>query len=122
MLKQYDGLFIFGATAKDETLERSLDRARAEIVRLEGQVEDTEVIGKRTFARPQQKQDSGVYARIRFRLAAEKVSSLLERYHLVDDIFRVQILAVDLRTEAKLAAQAARQAAHAEQAAAGESR
>ena len=38
--------------------------------------------------------------------AAPQVTALVGRYHLVEDIFRVQILAVDERREAILATQA----------------
>ena len=78
----------------------------------------TEVLGKRTFARPMQKRDNGVYVKIRFELDPNQVAALLGRYHLAEDVFRVQILAVDDRRETVLARQAeerkAREAARAE--------
>jgi ribosomal protein S6 len=77
-----------------------------EITRLDGNVLTTEVLGKRTFARPMQKRDNGIYVKIRFELDPSQVSVLLGRYRLAEDVFRVQILAVDDRREAVLARQA----------------
>jgi ribosomal protein S6 len=54
------------------------------------------------------KQENGTYVRIRFELAPEQVQALTARYHLMDEVFRVQILAVDERREAVLIEQAAK--------------
>ena len=60
---------------------------------------------ERTFARPLAKRDNGVYLRIRFEMDGGKIEELVNRYHLCEEIFRVQILAVDDRREALLAKQ-----------------
>jgi ribosomal protein S6 len=41
---------------------------------------------------------------------ADKVAELVKRYKLVEEVFRVQILAVDERREAKIAAERAERA------------
>jgi ribosomal protein S6 len=105
-MNKYDGLYIFAGSAKDDVLDKQIDKARGEITRLSGNVLSTDVLGKKQFARPMHKRDSGVYVRIRFELDPAQVSTLVDRYHLVEDIFRVQILAVDERREAILAKQA----------------
>lgn len=116
-MKKYDGLYIFAGSAKDETLDKLVDRVRGEITRLSGTILSTEVLGKRTFARPMHKRDNGVYVSIRFELDPAQIATLTGRYHLIEDIFRVQILAIDERREAALAKQAvemkAREAARA---------
>lgn len=116
-MKKYDGLYIFAGSAKDDALDKQIDRVRGEITRLSGKVLTTEVLGKKTFARPMHKRDNGVYVKIRFELDPAQIATLISRYHLVEDIFRVQILAVDERREAVLATQAeemkAREAARA---------
>ena len=116
-MKKYDGLYIFAGSAKDDVLDKQIDKVRGEITRLSGNVLTTEVLGKRTFARPMQKRDNGVYVKIRFELDPSQVSVLLGRYRLTEDVFRVQILAVDERREAILARQSeerkAREAARA---------
>ena len=121
-MKKYDGLYIFAGSAKDDVLDKQVDKVCGEITRLDGNVLTTEVLGKRTFARPMQKRDNGVYVKIRFELDPNQVSVLLGRYRLSEDVFRVQILAVDDRREAVLARQAEeRKAREAARAAAEES-
>ena len=94
-MKKYDGLYIFAGQAKDDVLEGQINKALAEITRLEGNVLSQEVLGKRTFARPMHKRDNGVYVQVRFELDPAKVSELTNRYRLVEEVFRVQFLAVD---------------------------
>lgn len=118
-MKKYDGLYIFTGLNKDDMLEKQLDKACGEITRLSGVVLNTEVLGKKHFARTMQKQDSGTYAKIRFELDPTQVKTLLHRYQLSGEVFRVQILAVDEKREVALQRQkdvhqaraAARQAA-----------
>ena len=106
-MNKYDGLYILAGSAKDDVLDKQIDKARSEITRLSGNVLTTEVLGKKSFARPMHKRDNGVYVKIRFELDPAQVSTLVGRYHLVEDIFRAQILAVDERREAILVKQAA---------------
>ncbi len=110
-MKSYDGLYIFAGQAKDEILDKQIERARNEITRLSGTILSTDVLGKRSFARPMHKRESGVYVRIRFQLDPAQVAALTGRYRLIEDIFRVQILAIDERREAVLARQAEEQRA-----------
>ena len=121
-MKKYEALYIFAGIAKDDVLEASLAKALAEVTRLEGNVLSQEVQGKRTFARAMHKKESGVYVTVRFELDPAKVDELVKRYKLVEEVFRVRILAVDERREAHLAAQreaaARREAARAAQSAA----
>lgn len=104
-MKKYDGLYIFAGNAKDDVLENSLAKAVAEIERFGGKIESQDVLGKRTFARPMHKRENGVYALVRFEMDPLKVKDLINRYRLVEEVFRVQILAVDDRREEKLAQQ-----------------
>ena len=104
-MKKYDGLYIFAGNAKDDVLESNFAKATAEIERFGGKIEAQDILGKRTFARPMHKRENGVYALVRFELDPAKVKELVNRYRLVEEVFRVQILAVDDRREAVLAAQ-----------------
>jgi len=104
-MKKYDGLFIFAMAAKDEALDAQIEKASAEITRHSGTVLSTETLGKKNFARPMHKRDSGVYVKIRFELAPAQVAPLKARYRLLEDFFRVQILVVDDRREAVIAKQ-----------------
>ena len=105
-MKKYDALYIFVGVTKDDVLNANLEKALAEVTRIGGTVLSTESLGKRTFAHPMHKRESGVYAEVRFQFDPLKVTELVNRYKLVEEVFRVQILAVDERREAKLAAQA----------------
>ena len=102
-MKKYDALYIFVGVAKDDVLEANLEKALAEVTRLGGELIAKDSLGKRTFARPMGKRDSGVYVKVRFALDPAKVDELVKRYQLVEEVFRVQILAVDERREAKIA-------------------
>ena len=104
-MKKYDGLYIFAGNAKDDVLENSLAKAVAEIERFGGKIEAQDILGKRTFARPMHKRENGVYALVRFEMDPLKVKDLVNRYRLVEEVFRVLILAVDDRREEKLAQQ-----------------
>ncbi len=104
-MKKYDGLYIFAGNAKDDVLESIFAKAIAEIERFGGKVESQDILGKRTFARPMHKRENGVYALVRFEMDPAKVRELVNRYRLVEEVFRVQILAVNERREAQLAAQ-----------------
>lgn len=105
-MKKYDGLYIFAGQAKDDMLDQQIQKSLVEVTRLGGTVLSQEVLGKRSFAHPMHKRESGVYALARFELDPSKVTELVNRYRLMEEVFRVQITAVDERREAKLASQA----------------
>ena len=105
-MKKYDAIYIFVGVTKDDVLNANLEKALAEVTRIGGTVLSTESLGKRTFARAMSKKESGVYVKVRMELPADRIEELVNRYRLVEEVFRVQILAVDERREAKLAAQA----------------
>ena len=109
-MKKYDALYIFVGIAKDDALNACLEKALAEVTRVGGNVLSTESLGKRAFSRPMSKRESGVYVKVRMELDPLKVGELLSRYRLVEQVFRVQILAVDERREAKLVAERAARA------------
>ena len=109
-MKKYDALYIFVGIAKDDVLEANLDKALAEVTRLGGNVLEKVQLGKRMFSRPMKKRESGVYVKVRLELDPAKVDELVKRYKLVEEVFRVQILAVDDRREAKIASERAERA------------
>ena len=104
-MKTYDALYIFVGIAKDDVLDANLEKALAEVTRLGGNVVAKETLGRRPFARPMKKRENGVYVKVRFELDPLKVDELVNRYHLVEEVFRVQILAVDARREEKIASE-----------------
>ena len=110
-MKTYDALYIFVGVAKDDAVEANLEKALAEVTRLGGNVIAKDSLGRRGFARPMKKRENGVYVKVRFELDPLKVDELVNRYHLVEEVFRVQILAVDARREEKIAQERAERAA-----------
>ncbi len=113
-MKKYDANFIFVQSGRDEAWAKTIERMQAEIIRIGGKVLDTQDRGKKTFARIQQKKESGTYLTIRFELDPAKVNELRARYALIEEIFRLQILVIDPIIELKLAKQAAEKKARAE--------
>jgi ribosomal protein S6 len=109
-MKKYDALYIFVGIAKDDVLEANLDKALAEVTRLGGNILEKVQLGKRMFSRPMKKRENGVYVKVRLELDPAKVEELVNRYKLVEEVFRVQILAVDDRREAKIAQERAERA------------
>ena len=118
MMKKYDALYIFVNAPKDEGLDHLIERVGAEITRLGGQLIGSESLGKRNFARPMKKRESGVYIRIRFEMDPDKVAALRARYAIMEEVFRVEVLSVDERREQMVIEQTARRKAKAEAAAA----
>ena len=102
-MKKYDALYIFVGIAKDDALEANLEKALAEVTRLGGNVLEKVSLGRRNFSRPMKKREGGVYVKVRFEIDPAKVDELVKRYKLVEEVFRVQFLAVDDRREAKIA-------------------
>ena len=84
-MNKYDALYIFVGIAKDDALNASLEKALAEVTRLGGNILTKESLGKRTFARPMSKKDSGVYVKVRMELDPSKVDELVNRYALVEE-------------------------------------
>ena len=109
-MKKYDALYIFVNAAREDAVEPLLEKVSGDITRLGGNVLGSELLGKKTFARVMKKKDAGAYLRVRFELDPSKVAELRSRYALNDEIFRVQILAVDDRREAKIAQERAERA------------
>ena len=111
-MKKYDALYIFVGIAKEDAVNANLEKALAEVTRVGGNVLETVIIGapKGGFARPMKKYSTGVYVKVRMELDPAKVDELVNRYHLVEEVFRVQFLAVDERREAKIAAERAARA------------
>ena len=110
MTKKFDALYIFIGIAKDDALEACLDKALAEVTRHGGNVLEKVSLGRRSFSRPMKKRDSGVYVKVRFEMDPQEVEELVKRYRLVEEVFRVQILAVDERRESQIAQERAERA------------
>lgn len=94
-MNKYEGLFIFGETVQEERLKDLAAYVTGEITKAGGKVLESKDMGRRSFARVMQKKESGFYLSVIFTIAADKISVLTSRYHLNDDVFRVQITRFD---------------------------
>lgn len=92
MLKMYDMMMIFFNSVKEDDLTKSLKRVGDEIEKLDGKVVKTDILGRKTFARPMNKCNSGQYVKMYLELSAAGIDPLLARLKLNSDIFRVQIV------------------------------
>ncbi len=90
-MNTYEGLFIFADTLKEDEFKEVQDRALAEIERQGGKLLGAKKLGRRSFARPMSKRDSGINLSAVFELAPGSNTPLLARYRLSEDVFRIQI-------------------------------
>ena len=109
-MKKYEGMFIFPASTQDEALNAVIERSVAEMTNLGGVIESTDILGRKTFARPMAKQDSGIYVRVRFEFEPANIKPLLARYALDEEVFRFHVFSRNERLEAEVAADKARRA------------
>ena len=91
-MRTYNALFILPPSLRDEELDRAIEGVQAEIVKVGGEVRESQVVGKRGFARPIHKQFDGLYVRMALGLDPEKITPLLARFKLSESIERVQIV------------------------------
>ena len=93
-LNKYQAMLIFVGCTKEDVLGKFIGKVQEEIEKYKGKVTNTNVIGKRMFARPMNKHDGGVYAKLDLDLDPSTVDDLLARFKLNEDVFRVQITRV----------------------------
>jgi small subunit ribosomal protein S6 len=88
----YEGLFIFPETLSEEELDQAVDAVKAELEKLDGSVESSTRMGKRSFARPMKKKKAGNYVIIMFRIDGLKIPALKHRLKLSTNVFRAQFV------------------------------
>ena len=97
-MNNYEAMFIFPETLKENVLEESVTHAKAEIKKLGGEVDSTTRLGKRAFSRIMKKQQAGFYVLVTFKMAGDNVRPLLARYKLSEEVFRVQVVKAPVRS------------------------
>ena len=88
----YEGLFIFPEALDDEGLDQSIAHVKTELEKLDGSLESTTRMGKKTFARPLKKQKAGLYTVMMFRLDGEQIDAFKKRLKLTSNVFRSQFV------------------------------
>jgi len=91
----YEGLFIFPETLDDAQLDQALEAVKVELEKLDGTLESSTRLGKRTFARPMKKKKGGIYVVIMFRLDGGQIDALTRRLKLATNVFRAQFMQKD---------------------------
>lgn len=93
-MKTYQSLFIFSSSLTDEAIQDILKNVQGEVEKLGGAILSSELTGKKVFARPMKKMETGNYAKVMMSLAPSAVSPLQARLKLNESIFRVQIVEI----------------------------
>lgn len=89
-MNNYEGLFIFSHTLKEEALKEASDRIAAEIGAAGGKVETIQKMDKRPFARvASKKAPSGFYVNYIFSAPQTAIDQLRRKLALNEDVFRV---------------------------------
>ena len=90
-MNTYDSMIIFESSMSEEGLQKAIVRIKDEIGKLGGTSGDSKVMGKHTFARPMKKKNDGIYVKMGFDMAPDKIDALKGRFKLNEEVFRVQI-------------------------------
>ncbi len=91
----YEGFFIFPETLDEEQLDQAIDAVKVELEKLDGSLESSTRLGKRSFARPMKKKKAGIYAIIMFRLDGGQIPALKLRLKLATNVFRAHFVKKD---------------------------
>ena len=91
-MNKYEAMIIFQENLKETDWDGAVDAVRSEIEKLGGKMTSSTRLGKRDFARPMQKQQSGHYGLIAFQLAGDQVAALQARLKLDEQVVRVQVV------------------------------
>ena len=89
-MKRYEGLFILETAAKEEGVKDIIDKISGEITSLGGEVETVQKMDKRAFTRvANKKHSSGFYVNVIFEGLPTTLTTLLHRFAMGEDVFRV---------------------------------
>lgn len=91
-MRTYEALIIFAETVKEDAVNQAMDDFGAEVERQGGVALDRAPLGRRSFARPLKKRDSGLYGKVYFEMEPPNIEPLKKRCKFVDSLFRIQII------------------------------
>ena len=89
-MNRYEAMVILPESLTEDEIEQGLERLSAKINELGGKAGKASRMGRKTFARPMDKQTVGEYALLRFELDGQKISELQQELKLDKAIFRIQ--------------------------------
>lgn len=90
-MNRYEAMVILPESLTEDEIEQALDNLSATIKKMGGEGGKASRMGRKTFARPMDKQTVGEYALLRFELDGAKVDGLLKTLKLDETIFRIQV-------------------------------
>lgn len=90
-MKRYEGLFILNTSGREEGVREIIDKIAAELTAAGCQIETTQKMDKKPFARVADKRHaSGFYVNFIFQAEPAVMAQLQNRFALNPDVFRVQ--------------------------------
>jgi small subunit ribosomal protein S6 len=92
-VKRYDLVYIVRPDLEPDALRAVVDRIAQRIQEHGGQVEVTDVWGKRRMAYPIRRYREGVYVHTRFALDPQKVAEIKRAAALTEDVLRAMVTA-----------------------------
>jgi ribosomal protein S6 len=91
-VNKYEGLFILNTAGKEEGVKDIIDKVSAELAAAGCKVETVQKMDKRAFARvAEHKSSSGFFVNYIFEAEPAVAATLIHRFALNDDVFRIQI-------------------------------
>ena len=91
-MKTYQALFIFSSSLADDVVQETLQTIRNELDKAGGTITATEMLGKRMFARPMKKMETGQYVKLLLQIPPAALAPFTARLRLNERIFRMQIV------------------------------
>lgn len=91
-MKTYEVLFILPESMKDDSVEAAITSIKRELEGLGAVVSNVTRMGRKSFAREMDKQQSGFYAVMTANMDPAKAQMIPAHFDLNDDVFRLQVV------------------------------
>ena len=98
-MRKYEAIFILDERQYDDEGKALADDVEKRVKDLGGRMIRKEGLGRKQFARPTHKLDTGLYWDFVFELDSGQVDALKEPYRLNDAVLRSEVLLYDERQE-----------------------
>lgn len=92
MIENYEAVFIFDPSLKEEEMEKRVQDACSSITSKKGEIVNQERMGKRRLAYPIKKKVEGIYHVIIFKAPNEIISAIRSEYGLMSSLIRFMII------------------------------
>ena len=92
MIRNYEVVFIFAPTLKEEEQEKHFQQIANSITSRKGEIIKREDLGKKQLAYPIRKNREGNYCILNFRAPSEIISAIKGEYRLIPQLLRFMIV------------------------------